>query len=84
MARVVYAETRALTERDFIQAQILMGSGAFRVLFKHIPPHLLSLIAVFSTSGSSTTVLLEATLSYLGVGVQPRVHNTRRASTLWM
>lgn len=71
MARVVYTETRSLTERDFIQAQISMGSGPFRVLFKHILPHLLSSIVVFSTLGISTTVLLEATLSYLGVGVQP-------------
>jgi len=71
MARVVYTETRSLTERDFIQAQISMGSGTFRVLFKHILPHLLSSIVVFSTLGISTTVLLEATLSYLGVGVQP-------------
>lgn len=71
MSRVVYTETRSLTERDFIQAQISMGSGTFRVLFKHILPHLLSSIVVFSTLGISTTVLLEATLSYLGVGVQP-------------
>lgn len=71
MARVVYTETRSLTERDFIQAQISMGSGPLRVLFRHVLPHLLSSIVVFSTLGISTTVLLEATLSYLGVGVQP-------------
>ncbi|WP_236994782.1 ABC transporter permease [Granulosicoccus antarcticus] len=71
MARVVYTETRSLTERDFIQAQISMGSGPMRVLLKHVLPHLLSSIVVFSTLGISTTVLLEATLSYLGVGVQP-------------
>ena len=41
MARVVYTETRSLTERDFIQAQISMGSGPLRILFKHILPHLL-------------------------------------------
>lgn len=71
MSRVVYTETRSLTKRDFIQAQISMGSGTWRVLFKHVLPHLLSSIVVFSTLGISTTVLLEATLSYLGVGVQP-------------
>jgi len=71
MARVVYTETRSLTEREFIQAQVSMGSGTFRVLFKHIVPHLLPSIVVFSTLGISTTVLLEATLSFLGVGVQP-------------
>lgn len=71
MARVVYTETRSLTQREFIQAQISMGAGTFRVLFRHVLPHLLSSIVVFSTLGISTTVLLEATLSYLGVGVQP-------------
>jgi len=71
MSRVVYTETRSLTQREFIQAQISMGAGTFRVLFKHVLPHLLSSIVVFSTLGISTTVLLEATLSYLGVGVQP-------------
>lgn len=71
MARVVYTETRSLTERDFIQAQISMGAGTLRILVRHVLPHLLSSIVVFSTLGISTTVLLEATLSYLGVGVQP-------------
>ena len=71
MARVVYTETRSLTERDFIQAQVAMGSGPLRILHKHVLPHLMSSIVVFSTLGISTTVLLEATLSFLGVGVQP-------------
>lgn len=71
MARVIYTETRSLAERDFIQVQRSIGSGTFRVLASHLLPHLLSSIVVFGTLGISTTVLLEATLSYLGVGVQP-------------
>ncbi len=71
MARVIYTETRSLAERDFIQVQRSIGSGTFRVLGAHLLPHLLSSIVVFGTLGISTTVLLEATLSYLGVGVQP-------------
>ncbi|MBO0343935.1 ABC transporter permease [Roseibium sp. CAU 1637] len=71
MARVVYTETRSLSEREFIVAERSMGAGTFRILFKHILPHLLSSIVVFGTLGISTTVLLEATLSYLGIGVQP-------------
>ncbi|MBS8262746.1 ABC transporter permease [Roseibium polysiphoniae] len=71
MARVVYTETRSLSEREFILAERSMGAGTFRILFKHILPHLLSSIVVFGTLGISTTVLLEATLSYLGIGVQP-------------
>ncbi|MGB8622761.1 MAG: ABC transporter permease [Paracoccaceae bacterium] len=71
MSRVIYTETRSLAERDFIQVQRSIGAGPFRILTKHLLPHLLSSIVVFGTLGISTTVLLEATLSYLGVGVQP-------------
>nr|WP_093419466.1 ABC transporter permease [Tranquillimonas alkanivorans] len=71
MARVIYTETRSLAEREFIQVQRSIGSGTLRVLGSHLLPHLLSSIVVFGTLGISTTVLLEATLSYLGVGVQP-------------
>jgi peptide/nickel transport system permease protein len=71
MARVIYTETRSLAQRDFIEVQRAMGSSTFRILFRHILPHLVYSIIVFGTLGISTTVLLEATLSYLGVGVQP-------------
>ncbi|MGR3756080.1 MAG: ABC transporter permease [Tranquillimonas sp.] len=73
MARVIYTETRSLTERDFVQVQRSIGSGHLRILGAHLLPHLLSSIVVFGTLGISTTVLLEATLSYLGVGVQPPI-----------
>lgn len=71
MSRVIYTETRSLAERDFIQVQRSIGSGHVRIIVRHLLPHLLSSIVVFGTLGISTTVLLEATLSYLGVGVQP-------------
>lgn len=71
MARVIYTETRSLAEREFIQVQRAIGSSPFRILARHLLPHLLSSIIVFGTLGISTTVLLEATLSFLGVGVQP-------------
>ncbi len=71
MARVIYTETRSLAERDFITVQRALGAGHLRILLKHLLPHLLSSIVVFGTLGISTTVLLEATLSFLGVGVQP-------------
>jgi peptide/nickel transport system permease protein len=71
MARVIYTETRSLAQRDFIEVQRAMGSSTLRILGRHILPHLVYSIIVFGTLGISTTVLLEATLSYLGVGVQP-------------
>ena len=71
VARVVYSETRSLAEREFIQAEKTLGAGSARILFRHILPHLTSTVIVYGTLGISTTVLLEATLSFLGVGVQP-------------
>ncbi|MBK1636491.1 ABC transporter permease [Rhodovulum adriaticum] len=71
MARVIYTETRSLAQREFIDVQRAMGASTFRILGRHILPHLVYSIIVFGTLGISTTVLLEATLSYLGVGVQP-------------
>ena len=72
-ARVLYTETTALAEREFIAAERTLGAGHGRILWRHVLPHLLPTIIVWGTLGISTTVLLEATLSYLGVGVQPPV-----------
>lgn len=71
VARIMYTETVSLAERDFIAAGRSLGASRTRLLVKHIAPHLLSSVIVFGTLGISTTVLLEATLSYLGIGVQP-------------
>ena len=70
-ARIIYTETSSLAEREFIDAERTIGASTPRILFRHILPHLLPTIIVWGTLGISTTVLLEATLSYLGIGVQP-------------
>ena len=70
-ARVIYTETTSLVTRDFIAAERTLGASTSRILFRHILPHLIPTIIVWGTLGISTTVLLEATLSFLGVGVQP-------------
>ena len=71
IARVIYSETVALGARDFVAVERTLGASSLRILFSHLLPHLLPTILVWATLGISTTVLLEATLSYLGVGVQP-------------
>ena len=71
VARVIYTETTALTEREFVQATRAMGASNGRILGRHVLPHLLPTMIVWGTLGISTTVLLEATLSFLGIGVQP-------------
>lgn len=70
-ARIIYTETSALARREFIDAERTLGASTARILFRHILPHLVPTIIVWGTLGISTTVLLEATLSYLGIGVQP-------------
>lgn len=70
-SRVIYTETTSLAERDFVAAEKTLGAGSLRILLFHILPHLVPTLIVWGTLGISTTVLLEATLSFLGVGVQP-------------
>jgi peptide/nickel transport system permease protein len=71
IARVIYTETTALSSRDYIEAARALGAGTPRILLQHLIPHLLPTVLVYGTLGIATTVLLEAALSYLGVGVQP-------------
>jgi peptide/nickel transport system permease protein len=73
VARVVYTETRSLSRRDFVEAEWGLGAGMPRILVRHILPHLVPTLLVFGTLGISTSVLLEATLSFLGIGVQPPI-----------
>ena len=70
-ARIIYTQTISLAERDFIAAERTLGASDWRILRHHILPHLLPTLLVWGTLGISITVLLEATLSFLGVGVQP-------------
>ena len=60
-----------MTPEKFIAAEKTLGAGTGRILWNHLLPHLVPTIIVWGTLGISTTVLLEATLSFLGVGVQP-------------
>jgi peptide/nickel transport system permease protein len=71
IARVVYTETTGLAAREYIEAARALGAGSGRILFLHILPHLVPTILVYATLGIATTVLLEATLSFLGIGVRP-------------
>ena len=71
IARVIYIETTTLASREYIEAARALGAARPRLLFVHILPHLIPTILVWATLGIATTVLLEATLSYLGIGVQP-------------
>ncbi len=71
IARVIYAETLALAEREYIEAARAMGATSQRIIWRHLLPHLVPTIIVYATLGIATTVLLESMLSFLGRGVQP-------------
>jgi peptide/nickel transport system permease protein len=71
VARVIYTQTIAISEREFVEASRSIGASNRRILVKHILPHLMPTILVWGTLGIATTVLLEATLSFLGIGVRP-------------
>jgi len=70
MARVVRGEVRSLRQREFVQAARVLGASHARILFVHILPHLLGLVAVYLTLTLPSVMLYEAFLSFLGLGVR--------------
>jgi peptide/nickel transport system permease protein len=70
-ARTARAETLALREQDYVRAARAIGARSSRILRRHILPHLLPSATALATLNISTAILLEAGLSYLGLGVQP-------------
>jgi peptide/nickel transport system permease protein len=71
IARIVYSRVLVVREAEFVVAARAAGIGERRILVRHVMPHLVSLIVVYATLGIASTVLFEATLSFLGVGVPP-------------
>jgi peptide/nickel transport system permease protein len=71
IARVIYTQTISISEKEYIEASRSLGATNSRILRRHVLPHLAPFVMVWATLGISTTVLLEATLSFLGIGVRP-------------
>lgn len=71
VARLVRAETLSIKERDFIAAAQLSGSSSFSILFRHIFPNAMAPVLVSATLGVAGAILIESSLSFLGLGVQP-------------
>ncbi len=71
VARLVRGEFLLLKELDFFQAARALGAGPLRLIFRHLLPNALTPIIVSSTLQVGTIILVEASLSYLGLGVQP-------------
>jgi len=71
MARIVRGQVLSLKKKEFIEATVAMGLPRSRVLLRHIIPNTLGPIIVYTTLTIPNVMLLEAFLSFLGLGVQP-------------
>jgi peptide/nickel transport system permease protein len=71
MARPIRGEVLALREKEFVEAAVSQGAGSLRVMFGELLPNLWSTVIVFFTLNIANNMLLEASLSFLGAGVQP-------------
>lgn len=70
-ARIVRGEVLSLREREFILAARALGFRAPRIVFRHILPNVLAPVIVAATLNVGSTIMIEASLSFLGLGVQP-------------
>jgi peptide/nickel transport system permease protein len=70
-ARIVRGEVLSLREREFVQAAVALGYSKRRIILKHLIPNALAPVIVAATLGIGHTIVLEAGLSFLGLGVQP-------------
>ncbi|MGA2279350.1 MAG: ABC transporter permease [Verrucomicrobiota bacterium] len=71
MVRVIRAQVLALREREFVQAARALGASDARIIWRHILPNILPTVIVLAAVNTANTILLEAGLSYLGIGVPP-------------
>jgi oligopeptide transport system permease protein len=73
VSRLVRGEVMALTEKEFILAARSLGAGNLRLMIHHILPNIMAPVLVAITFGIPNVIMMEAGLSYLGLGVKPPV-----------
>jgi oligopeptide transport system permease protein len=71
VSRIVRAQVQSVAKQEFVEAARSLGLGHCRILFRHILPNTLGPIIVYTTLTIPSVMLLEATLSFLGLGVKP-------------
>lgn len=71
IARLVHGEVRALAVRPFVESAVGLGASDLRVLVRHILPNAMTPVIVAAALGLGNAIMLEAGLSFLGLGVQP-------------
>lgn len=70
LARLVRGEFLSLREKEFVEAARAAGTSGRRIIVKHMLPNIIGTVVVFATLTVSTAIILEASLSFLGFGVQ--------------
>jgi peptide/nickel transport system permease protein len=70
-ARIIRSQVLQLRNREYIEAARAAGASNFRIMFKHLLPNCLSTIIIITTIDIPSDIILEATLSFLGLGVTP-------------
>jgi peptide/nickel transport system permease protein len=73
VARIVRGQVMSLREKDYIEACRAMGFSNFRIISRHIVPSTLGSVFIISAANFATAILIEAGLSFLGLGIQPPV-----------
>ena len=73
LARIVRGQVMELRNKEFILAAQMMGMSPIRIMWRHIIPNLYGTILVIASINFATAILVEAGLSYLGLGVQPPI-----------
>ncbi|MFH1857967.1 MAG: ABC transporter permease [Candidatus Omnitrophota bacterium] len=71
VARLIRAEILSLKEQEFILAARAIGAGSFRIIVRHLIPNAMTPVLVSATLGVAAAILVESSLSFLGIGVQP-------------
>jgi len=71
VARVVRGQIMSIREKEFVEAGFALGFSNFRIISNHIIPNILSPVIVISAANFASAILIEAGLSFLGIGVQP-------------
>ena len=71
VARIVRGQIFSIREKEYVEAAKALGFTNYRIIFRHILPNVLGPVIVISAANFSSAILLEAGLSFLGIGVQP-------------
>jgi len=71
VARVVRGQVMSVRQQEFVEAGVALGYTNFRIIFQHILPNVMSPLIVISAANFASAILIEAGLSFLGIGVQP-------------